>query len=410
MTLLRLAVRNLFRNVRRTAITAVAISFGLALMVFANNLAFGSYDQMIRTGVSTLAGHVVVQAKGWQEDRESDQVVTGVSALEARLRAEFPDATVLSRGFAGGLIKSSGGTVGAGVTAIQPDVEITVSDWHEKVADGEFLAQDDTRGIVLGSLLARSLDVETGDKVVFMTQGKTEVTSRLFRVRGTIETGMAEIDGFTALILLGAMQELLEQPDAASQISIHLSDPRRYRAAGATASGLVSDDAVEVLTWPEALPEMYDLIQLDRNSGRVVLGIIAIVVAFGVLNTVLMSVLERVREFGVMLAIGVRPRRLATLVVLESVVLGVASAALGVALGMVLTYPMAVYGFDFSHWVGESGFDAGGVAVSAVIKAGWDIPGTLVYALLAASTTVLASVYPALKAAWLEPVDAMRHV
>lgn len=406
--LLKLAFRNVFRNLRRTLITMTAIALGLALMILSNNLTFGSYQAMITTGISTMAGHVVVQGEGWQADREMTQVVHEASTHAAALQQTFPDATIVQRSFVTGLLMSPTSSVGVAMTAIDPAVETKVSDWQDKVVEGEFLSDD--RGILLGTILADSLQVELGDKVVLMAQGEGDTSSRLFRVRGLVQTGSKNVDGFFAMVTLPAAQEVLSLPDAVNQISIHLDDPDSAADATAQAQAALAEVSdIEVLSWEGALPEIYNLIQIDRASNNTILAIIGFIVALGVLNTVLMSVMERIREFGVMLAVGTSPRRLVTIIMLEGLVLGVVSIALGIALGMLASWPLIVHGIDYSAMMGES-FETGGITLSAVIHAAPDWERLIIYSTTGLVLVVLTAVYPAWRASRLKPVESMRHV
>jgi ABC-type lipoprotein release transport system permease subunit len=406
--ILKLASRNVWRNRRRSLITMTAIAGGLALMIWGRNLNSGSYDEMVKVGVSQMAGHVVVQYPGWQEDRDKDQLVPAASTVAATLEQAFPDATVISRSFLSGLLTSPNNSVGIGLNAVQPTGEARVAGWADKITEGEWLKDGDTRGIVIGTGVAETLQVGLNDKVVFMTQGADEVTSRLFRVRGLVRTGSKELDGFFAIATLEAAQELVEQPDAAHQVSVHLSDPKRSEEAAIKAASLFKGQDLQVLNWMEAIPEIYQLIKMDQKYNFLFMFIIGVIVAVGVANTVLMAVMERIREFGVLLAVGMSPRRLAALVVVEGMVLGVLSVALGVVLGSVLTWPLYKNGWDLTGVMGDS-YEISGVAISAVLYAQYDWTSTFLFATGGVVMTVLATLYPAFKAARLEPVEAMNH-
>ncbi len=404
----KLAARNIWRNKRRSLITMAAIALGIAMMIWGRNLNAGSYKAMIDVGVSQMAGHVVVQAPDWQEERDAELLVPDAATAAATLEQAFPDAEVVTRSFLSGLLTSPTNSVGVGLNAIQPDREILVASWDEKITEGEWLESGDQRGIILGTGLADTLQVELGDKVVFMTQGAEDVTSRLFRVRGLLSTGAKELDGFFALAPLEAAAELLEQPGSAHQVSLHLPDGDQTEEATASVQALFADQDLEVLSWMEAIPEVYQLIQMDQKYNYFFTFIIGIIVAVGVANTVLMAVMERIREFGVLLAVGMSPRRLATLVVAEGTVLGALSVVLGVLIGSALTWPLVVYGWDLTPYMGES-YDVSGVSISAVLYAIYDWPSTALFAICGVGMTIIATLYPAMKAARLEPVDAMNH-
>lgn len=409
-SLTKLATRNVLRNRRRSLITLFAIAGGLGLMIFSANIGFGSYQEMIRVGVSSLAGAVVIQGEGYQEEQDSEIVVEDGDAIAAAVAAEHPDAVVVQRMFLQGLLNSPVNSVGVGVTAIQPGQEAQVSDWNEKIVEGEYL-DDDARGIVIGVAMADTLGVEVGDKLVMMTQGEDDVTSRLFRVRGLFRTGSAEMDGFIALIHIDAARELTGLPTASNQVSLHLPNIKDAEAIAASLGATYSGQALEVLTWQEAIPAINGLIEQDRKSNNIMMVFIGVIVAFGVLNTVLMSVMERIREFGVMLSLGMAPRYLSRLVMMEGLFLGTFAVAVGVAGAAAVTIPLSSSGMDMSSMLGGTEtMDMAGIAISAVIYPAMDwgrIIGLCVGSVL---LTALASAYPAWRAAQLKPVEAMNHV
>jgi ABC-type lipoprotein release transport system permease subunit len=409
--MLTLALRNLWRNKLRTAITLLAISGGLTMIIMGNNLNHGMYQKMIRTGISTQAGHVVVQPKGWQEDPDAvDRWVDNADAVAATVQAAWPESTVTQRTFFGGLLTSPNGSSGVGITAVQPDLEKTVSEWHTKISEGEWLKADDHRGILIGAKLAETLEVTVGKKVVLMGQGKDDVSSKLFRIRGIIRTGSAQVDGFLAIVTVEAAQIFLDQPGGASQISLHLAvSDDSDEALAAVRSALAGGAGLEILGWKVAVAEVYEFTRTDRRTNNSFMFIIGLIVALGIVNTILMSVMERIREFGVMLALGTPPARLRGMILTEGLFIGLMGAALGLGFGSAVTSYLVENGIDYSEMIGES-FDVAGVSVSTLIKAEWDFLSMGVYASVAVVLSVLATVYPAWKAGSLRPVEAMRHV
>lgn len=410
--LLRIAARNLRRNLRRTLITATAISGGLGLLIWTDNFSEGTYNGMIRRGVSEQAGHVVVQAQGYQQDPDMHALVESASTVEDTVQQAVstvsPDARVVSRVRVQGLLQSPKNTAGVALLGVHPTAESAVSTWNDKLAPGgEWLEPDDHRSVILGEKLAVSLEVELGDKVVLMAQGEDDLVSRLFRVRALLRTGVDDIDGFMALTTTQAALGALERTDAATMVTVHLPDPALVPAAQhAIATAL--DDSVEVLPWQEALPELYQFTVLDRSSARAMFFVMGVIVSMGVLNTVLMSVMERVREFGVMMALGTRPAQVFQVIVLEGVLLGLLSSVAGLVLGVLTTWPAVHYGIDYGALMGDN-IAVAGVAIESMVYAEWNWPGTLVFCLLAWLLTIVATLWPAWHAATLEPVQAMRR-
>lgn len=409
--LVSLATRNLWRNLRRTLITLAAISFGLAMIMMTMNIATGSYRDMTVNGISQLAGHVVVQADGWQQERDDALRIERASEVAAVMAERYPEATVTTRAFLNGLLVAPLGSVGVAMSAFDAVAEAPITDLDNKLVEGAWLDPDSGTDLVIGEEMARTLQVGLGDKVVYMGQHSgDEVDSRLFRVSGIFKTGASELDGFVAAVNLSAAQELMGQPDTAHQVALHVPSPEASaEATEALAAALADRPELEVLSWRQAISEIAAMIEVDKLSNHVMLAIIGLIVAMGVLNTVLMSVLERTREFGVMLALGVKPRRLATIVLLEGAVLGAIGAVLGWALGLLFTWPLVVYGIDYGAMMGEA-MTSGGVVMSSVMKAAWDWERMGVAAVLTVVATWLAAAWPAWRVTSLQPVDAMRHV
>ncbi|MCB9781052.1 MAG: ABC transporter permease [Alphaproteobacteria bacterium] len=408
MLLLKLATRNLLRNTRRTLITMAGISLGLAMMMGSNNLAFGSHQDMLRTAIGLLAGHVVVQAEGYQEENDAELVVTDSTAVAEQLRQAFPDASVGRRLLVDGLITSPTNARGAALRGVEPSAEAKVIDLDDKVIEGEWLADDDDRGILMGEEMVDALGIEIGDKVVFMAQPDgDEVQSKLFRLRGIYRTGSPEIDGYIAIVPLQAAQGLYQAKDPATQIAVHLDSDRQTLPTWERATQVVTADGLEVLPWQKAIPDVYEFVKLDSAYSDGIWFVLGLIVAMGVVNTVLMSVLERVREFGVMMAVGLKPLKLALMVLAEGLVLGMASAVIGVGLGLLLSWPLVVYGIDMSS-MGES-METAGVPLSMHMYAEIDWARLFVYPFIGIGFSVLASLYPAWKVTRLSPIEAIQH-
>lgn len=412
MNLIAIAARNLRRNPVRTLITLAAITFGLTMVHFTVTLQSGSYEEMLRQGVSTLAGHVVVQHPEYQEEREPEMLVTRADGIVDQLQTAYPDATVAPRLVLGGLVTSPTNSVGAAFTGVDPNAEAAVQDIDDRIIDGTWL-DDDDRGIVIGVKMAQSLGVSVGDKVVFMGQfvEGEDMASRLFRVKGIFRTGAAEMDGLLTMGHLTAGRELLGREDVAHQVTVHLAEPRAaFDATEAVRETYAGRSDLAVLSWREAIPELYGFIQIDRQGGEIILIILGLIVTMGVLNTVLMGALERTREFGVMMALGMKPRRLATLILAEGLVLGVVGAGLGLIAGLAVGYPLVTYGIDYAPLLGSDVMETGGVAISTLLKGKFAWDRMVTYTVGAVVFTVLAAAYPAWHVARLEPVAAMRHV
>ncbi|MDF1562363.1 MAG: ABC transporter permease [Deltaproteobacteria bacterium] len=407
-----LAWRNLFRNKRRTLITMSAIAFGLALLVVSSAMGDGGHNQMIRYGVANQAGHLVVQGEGFQKERKVEILVPDTAEVVATAKRLAPDAKVVQRVFFDGLLTSPRSAVGVAMVGVEAGPEAEVGDLDTKIVEGRYLTDEDSQGIIIGTLLAEALEVAPGDKVVLMTQQNGDIQNVLFRVTGLFKTGMAELDGFYAHVPLKKAQEAFSLGTEVNQVSLHLPDPDdtdalALRLREALASASIS---AEVLPWQEALPELYEFILLDDGGMYVLILIIAIVVAFGILNTVLMSVLERTHELGVMLSLGMTPWQVAAMILTEAVLLGLISIVVGSGVGGLMAWPLIVNGIDVSEMVaGQGAVGAAGVPMDMMLYGELSAVKVVVFARITFGLTLLAALYPTWKAARLHPVEAIHH-
>ena len=406
--LIKLALRNLRRNLRRTIITLLAIAVGLIVMLLGQSLQYGSYEEMISSGVSQVAGHVVVQKEGYQKEREPLMVLENTKELSAVLQQKFPDATITKRAFLGGLLTSPKGPAAANVIAVDPKTEGVISEFKEKLIEGEWI-DDDPKSLVIGANMAETLGVKVGQKLVFTAQyDNTEMKSHLFRVKGIFRMGSAEADSFIAYSNLGVTEAVLSKKDISHQVAVHLADVHRSQDATTSSRATISQSGLEILSWEEAIPDIKKMIEVDKQSNWFVHFVLSVIVAMGILNTMLMSVLERTKELGVLLAIGMKPGQLSLMVMLEGLFLGVLGSVLGLGLGYLACYPLVTNGLDMTAQMGES-YDAAGVTMSAMIYGAYHWPSMITYAVLAAVFSTLSAVYPAWRITKLKPVDAMRH-
>lgn len=404
--LLGMALRNLGRNLRRTALAVGGIALGCALNITASSFQFGSWQSILGAAVSGVAGHVVVQAPGWQDEREATLTVPRSTSVAATLREAWPDAIVTRRAVLGGLLTSPRGSAAVGVAGVEPQEKDLVR-LDEGLIAGAWLADDDADGVIIGDGLAGVLQVEVGDKLVLMTQvGDGEVDSRLLRVRGVTHTGNEQLDSFAATVDLDVVQGLLPGDDPAHQIAVVLPGGRLdvpdTSAVAARLPGL------DVRTWEQALPELREQRDLDTRFGDYLYAMLVVILGVGVMNTVLMGVMERVRELGTLLAIGMRPASVGLMLLLEGLWMGVLGALGGLLLAAV-PYPwLYVRGVDFGALMSEA-MPVGAVA-DPVVRCVFDPFHTGLWVTLCVVVSVAASLWPAWQAMRMQPVDAMRHV
>ncbi len=402
--LLALAWRNVLRNRRRSAITISSIAIGLAAMTFLWGFIDGMNRQMVQNSTRYFAGDAQVHLKGYHDDPTLDLTMQEVKQV-LRVVREQPEVAAASVRMEGKALASRGDkSRGVLVSGVAPADEARVSVLFGAIVEGQPLAEG-VPGVLVGEKLAEALRVRAGEDLVFVGQAYDgSLASARLPVRGVFRSKIDELDGFVALMPLEAAREFYAAPEGATGVVMRLRDPAQLGAVRARLEARVGE-RYEVLDWPRLLPMVAVSTRFHVVVSYVVLLVFFVVVAAAVANPILMAVLERTREFGIVLAIGMSRTRLVVLVLLESMLLGVAGLALGNAIGLAVTEYFAVKG------VYLGAFEAGlrtMPGLSDVIYPAL-LPGrSLMLSVLVFAIACLMAVYPAAKAAGLEPVEAIR--
>jgi len=408
--IVRLAWRNIGRNKRRTSLTVAAAVFAVVLVVHMIALTSGMHDRMIEDNVRMHAGHLQLTGAGYLEDRTLERFVRWTPALAATVDSEPGVAAAAPRvnGFA--LLSNGPASQGVALLGVDPAREGGVSTWPARIVQGEFL-DGEAREILLGERLAEALGARIGGEVLVYTVAYTlENAYELFRVRGLIRAPDPRLERSLALISLADAQALFAYDGRVSEVAMLVRDPARLeatRAALAADVAVHSTEPLDVNPWQRVMPELAQLIRIDDVQNYSMLAILVVVVAFGILNTILMSVLERQRELGVMLALGFAPRAIFRLVYIESLLL----SGIGLAFGLVLALPAAAV--MERHPVpitGDIQKMTETFGVTPVIT--WELTAwnPAIATSLMIAIALLAALYPAAKAASARPVDALRSL
>lgn len=411
----QLALRNVLRNKRRSLLTTLGIGLALCLVSVSFGLNSGQWVTMMKDAIDGTAGHLVVQAPTWQDDRDAAYFFNSAPAIEAELQEAYPDATITRRVQVGGLLSSTRNNTAGNINGVEPETEARLNKISQRIVEGEWLSGDSSknkRNLVIGRKMADTLGVGLGDKVVFSAQvGEgSDMESVLYRVTGIFQTGTEALDAFTAYATVESTYPLLHGEEPAHQIAVVFpkyseDNPRR----GPGEEILQKYENTELLTWDQALPSLKETAALDKQSNAIIFSIMGLIAAVGVMNTVLMSVMERIREFGIMLAIGMKPGGLARMVLVEGFFIGILGSLLGVALAIPLLYYLSTAGIDFGSAMNEAS-PVPGVVLDTVIRAELNPMSLLRLSLTAIFFCLLSSIIPALRASKLQPVDAMRHL
>ena len=411
-SLATMAWRNLWRNRRRTYITLSAIVFGVFLAVIMMAMQDRNWADMIRLAARLGAGHVTIQHPEYLDTPTLTRTVRGTDALK-RLAADDPRVIrVVERitGFA--MLATARENLGAGFIAVSPEQEDeeTLS-LLEAIVEGEFFGASTDGGIVLGERLASNLDVELGSRLVYTLADRDgEIVSALARVSGIVRTGSPSVDAGICLLPIDAVREAVGfAPDEAIQIAAFVDDQRASDAVVA-ALGVAAPEDVAVLAWHELQPDLAVFIAMKVGGAKVMMLVLAVLVAAGIFNTLFVSVMERLREFGIMLAVGFSPGQLFRLVMLESAWLAVIglTAAAAVTIGPYLY--LASTGIDISGLIPADQMEVAGVGMSTVMQVGIYGESVALIGVSALVAILLSGVYPAWRAGQADPVETIRLV
>jgi ABC-type lipoprotein release transport system permease subunit len=403
--LLRLAWRNLWRHKRRTWLTASALAFSAMLLVFMITLQLGAYDMMIDVSLRVFTGQMQVQRAGYHDKPQMRTTVPEATKLAERLRAATGLAAIAARAQGFALASSASRSYGVPVIGVEPAHEPRVSTLPGLVKEGRYLSGPAANEAVLGARLARNLQVKVGDELTLLGSAKDgSVAATVVPVVGIFESGNPELDRHIVQLPLAAFQEVFGMGGDGHAIVVSGPDYERIAATKAAVRAQLGEQpGLVVLDWEELLPGVKQLIQTDRVQNWIVYIALIVIVTLSIMNTFLMSVLERTREFGIMLALGVSPLRIGMTVMLESLLLTLLGLAIGVALGGGIAVYFYFEGFTFPGM--------------AEIYAQFGLPGVITPKLSLETFTLgpavilvftlAAALYPALRIRRLQPVEAM---
>jgi len=403
----RMAFRGIWRNPRRSVLTAGATAFGLAAFLFLYAFTDGFFEQMINNSIDFSTSHVQVEPRGFREELSPALYIAQPQALLAQVRQQPTVVAAAPRIQVEAMISSPTQTEPLILMAVDPAAETRVTKLHTVMVEGAYLTEEGGMDMVLGRKLAEELDVRLGEKVVVTVQlADGSLGSAAYRLVGVYRTDSEIFDRTLGFIKLAQAQELLAMQGRVSTIAMRLENRALSKQTAAELNRELSATRYQARPWEEIMPVLVQMIDVSRLMFYVVLSIVFAVVAIGVSNTLFMSVLERTREFGVMLALGTEPRLIVRIVVYEAIILGLIGILFGIVIGVSLVAYYSTDGMNLSAFAGATGTIPGltDVIYPVLIFDHLWLPTLLLFL-----TGVAAAFYPAARAARLEPVVAIRH-
>jgi ABC-type lipoprotein release transport system permease subunit len=400
----KLAWRNLFRNKRRAFIAGTAIGMGLASLIFVDALIIGMEDNMVKSATSSFLGEGQIHRRGFRETQDVELVINHLDEVASSLKQEAIVEHFALRTITFGMITSPANLSAINLVGIDPPAEQYLSQIDEAMTAGAYFADHNEREIVIGSKLAEILEVGVGDRVVVtVAQARTgDLSQELFHVAGIYHFNIQELDGGMALIRLTKAQQILALGRNVHEIVVKFSNTKLGRNENLPFWDKYSQQGNEAVGWTTLLPQLKAAFELSQFSIFLTGVILFGVVALGIINTLFMSLHERMFEFGVLRAVGTRPFAIARLIVFEAGALAILSIGFGTILGYVVTAITAKIGIDYT------GIEFAGVTFRELLFPALKIRQFIFYPFWVFVFTTIVGIYPAVYAAKLSPAAAIR--
>ncbi|MDE2792661.1 MAG: ABC transporter permease [Paracoccaceae bacterium] len=410
---IRVGWRNIGRNPRRTALTSGGLAVGYFAVVFMTGWTGGINEELIENATSLVGGQIEIHDGEYLPDRSLYDTIGGrdgvdVDALLAAVDSDPGVAASAPRVFAGGLVSSGESTSAVVLLGVDVARETRVSRFLKRLKDGRTPVQGASE-FVLGAETARQLAVETGDEVVLVAPGADgSLANGLYTLAGVFETGLTELDNGLAVMPITDLQEFIVLPEnRIHEIAVAALKPAEADATATRLEAMLVEFAtgIDAAPWTELHPAVVDYVGLSESVHWIILAIVFTIAVFGVANTMLLATFERRREFAVMLALGAPPLAIAGAVVTEALAIGVVS----LAAGALFTYPLMIWWHiappDLSWLYGST--TLAGVLITPSLRIAYDVSTWFSATAVLLLTTVLAALYPALRAAMISPADTL---
>lgn len=404
----RIAWRNLGRNRKRTALALLAICVAQLALLFTNALMHGYADAMIDAVTGPMLGHVQVHARGWRDEHAMDQSLDDVGAKLTAVRRVTGVERASARIYAPALAARDVDGHTVIVLGLDPSAESGAEGLLEPVPRSKLPRG---RSVLVGAGLAETMGLHVGDELAIVGQAADgSIANDLFTVSGTLSSSVELVQRTGVVMSLDAAQTLFAMPDQAHELVVRSRRADDADVLAATLARLPALRRTEVLPWRKLAPELVTLVQLTEASSLIVFLLVFVAAAAGITNTMLMATFERIRELGMLLALGTTPRRIVAMILAEAIALGLLGAVLGTVLGVALVVGTAHSGLDLltlgndaAREISFEGMNYHFAIVPRMESA--DVIEGIVAVLV---TSVVAALWPAIHAGRLQPVEAMR--
>jgi len=398
----RLAKRSIFRNTRRTLLTVLLISCSLVAILFTDAFVRGMVSTMVKISTQTFLGEAQIHQQGFRATNDIDLYIKDTRHVFAKIADTEAIKAYAPRVISGAMTSSSDNVASAIIYGVDGHKEAQVSKLKKAMVEGKYLSGKESE-ILLGQRLAELLEVTLGDRlVVTVSQAHGgDLSQALFRVSGLFSFNERNMDNGMAFINLSQAQQLLNI-NGVHEVALRLQNLEQADDKSLLFWQTFNTKTLETLSWQELVPQLSSMLAMTEYSTLIVSIILYVLVCLGLINTMFMSIFERQTEFGILLAIGTRPKQLFIQILLEGFFIGLLSVTLGLILAFIVCYWGAIVGIDYTD------LEMTGMTLNEPIYLIVDITSFIKMALATLLVTVLACIYPAAHAARLQPSFAMR--
>lgn len=390
-----------------------AVIFAITLSIIQRGIQYGTYSETIRTAVRVSTGYLQIQKEGYNKSPTLQKSFVETAAIRKALDSSPYIDGSSPRIESDALLSYRDQSIGVLIMGIAPATEDKVTDFRGKIREGRFLSPDssvETKSvveIVVGNKLLKNLGAQVGDSVVVLAQGFDGTLGNMFaRIVGTFSTGSNEFDRMGVFMNINELQNFLNMDDRINAIAISVKDPNELNKLALGFNRILKPEGLVALPWQDMLPQLKQMIELDDSSGVLYIIVLLFVVGFGILNTVLMSITERFREYGVMLSLGMSEERLVAAVALEiffMLIIGfIAGNGIGIAVNSYLVSHPIMLGGSLAQLYQEYGF-------APTLKSSLSFKVFLDSSLTILGISIVAAVYPLWKVLRLEPLKGIRY-
>ena len=404
MKLVKMSWRNLWRNPTRTNVTITAVALCIAILIIFQSLIIGLIGKAVYNTTNLVIGEVQIHAAGYLDDRSIYKSLKNVE--EIRVVAQENNIGMVERSYGFGLISSGTKSAGTQFWGIDPESELKYFDFANHINEGNFLTKTSLKKVVLGNKLARSLAAELGTELVIFVQGADgSLGNELFYVTGILGNVADNIDRGAAIILRDDFDILFSTNNLIHEIALNSKGKLEAEEIQKLMSVKATGAAVE--TWKELMPTIAIMTEKMSVFMLTIFSLIfTIAASLGVMNTLVMSTYDRMKEFGIIRAIGATPWLIIRQVSLEAILLTFLASIIGTVIGLSIAIYLQVYGIDIS---GKGNLAIGGIVFDPIWRASVSLKSVFLPVVLMMLTSIVASIYPASIAARIKPVEAIHY-